>query len=145
MAGRPSLDPERQAQARVYSRLRRRVGLLEMALGLGYLLLWIVSGAAMQLADRISQAFPSQWPVSLVLTAACLGVPWFLITLPFGYHTGFHLPHRFGQSTQTLGGWLIDLAKSLLVGLCFGVPLLVGLYAIIRARPRLLWAIAPAR
>jgi len=115
-----------------------------MALGLGYLLLWIVTGAAMQLAGRISQAFLSQWPVSLVLTAACLGVPWFLITLPLGYYAGFHLPHRFGQSTQTIGGWLIDLAKSLLVGVCLGVPLLVGLYAIIRAWPDAWWAIAGA-
>ena len=98
-----------------------------MALGLGYLLLWIVSGAAMQLAGRISQAFLSQWPVTLVLTAACLGVPWFLITLPLGYNAGFHLPHRFGQSTQTIGAWLIDLAKSLLIGVCLGVPHLVGL------------------
>ncbi|HLB79999.1 MAG TPA: hypothetical protein VJJ77_05810, partial [Dongiaceae bacterium] len=73
------------------------MGLLEMALGLGYLLLWIVSGASMQLAGRISQAFLSQWPVSLVLTAACLGAPWFLITLPLGYYAGFALPHRFGQ------------------------------------------------
>src|SRR3990172_6624023 len=142
MAGRPSLDPERQAQARVYSRLRRRVGLLEMALGSGYLLLGLVGGAAMQIADRISQALPSPWPVSLVLTAACLGLPWFLITLPLGYYAGFHLPHRFGQSTQTIGGWLIDLAKSLLVGVCLGVPLLVGLYAIMRAWPDAWWAIA---
>ncbi len=115
-----------------------------MALGLGYLLLWIVSGAAMQLAGRISQAFLSQWPVSLVLTAACLGVPWFLITLPLGYYAGFHLPHRFGQSTQTMEGWLIDLAKSFLVGVCLGVPLLVGLYAIMRAWPDVWWAIAGA-
>src|SRR3972149_6021502 len=123
MAGRPSLDPERQAQARVYSRLRRRVGLLEMALGLGYVLLWLVSGSAMQIADRISQAFPSTWPVSLVLTAACLGVPWFLITLPLGYYAGFHLPHRFGQSTQTMEGGIIGLAKRLLFAVGHGGPI----------------------
>src|SRR3970040_1680464 len=130
MAGRPSLDPQRQAQARVYSRLRRRVGLLEMALGLGYLLLWLVNGAAGQLAGRGSPTFLPQWPVSLVLTAPCLGVPWFLIPLPLGYYAGFHLPHRFGQSTQTIGGWVIHPGKRLPVGVCRGVPHPVGVYAL---------------
>src|SRR3972149_10507494 len=113
-----------------------------MGLGLAYLVLWIVSGAAVQIAGRIGEAFPSPWPISLVLMAGCLGVPWFLITLPIGYYAGFHLPHRFGQSTQTIDGWVIDLAKSLLVGVCLGVPLLVGLYALIRAWPDAWWAIA---
>ena len=141
-AERPHLDPERQLQAKVYSRLRRRVGLLEMALGLAYLVSWIETGAAVSLSGRISQAIPSAWPVSLVLMAAALGVPWFLITLPFGYYAGFSLPHRFGQSTQSIGGWLIDLAKSLGVGACLGIPLLVGLYAIMGAWPDTWWATA---
>jgi STE24 endopeptidase len=141
---RPRLDLERQAQAKVYSRLQRRVGLLEMALGLAYLLLWIGTGAAVQLAGSIGQALPRSWPAELVTMAVCLAVPWFLVTLPFGYYTGFHLPHRFGQSTQTLSGWLTDLAKSLLVGACLGLPLLLGLYAVMRAWPQTWWAIAGA-
>ena len=143
-AERPHLDLQRQAQAKVYSRLRRRLGLLEMALGLVYLVVWIGTGAAARLPGRLGEGSPWPWPLSLILVAGCVAVPWFLITLPFGYYGGFHLPHRFGQSTQTIGGWLIDLAKSLLVGVCLGVPLLVGLYAIMRAWPDTWWAIAGA-
>jgi STE24 endopeptidase len=139
---RPHLDLERQALAKVYSRLRRRVALLEMALGLAYLVLWIISGAAVSVSDGISQAVSAAWPVALVLMAVCVGVPWFLITLPFGYYAGFSLPHRFGQSTQSIGGWLVDLAKGLAVGVCLGVPLLVGLYAVLRAWPDAWWVIA---
>jgi STE24 endopeptidase len=120
------------------------VGLIEMALGLAYLVLWIGTGAALQLADWIDEAFPSTWPVSLILMAGCLALPWFLITLPFGYYAGFHLPHRFGQSTQSIGAWLLDQAQSLLVGVCLGLPLLVGLYAVMRAWPDAWWAIAGA-
>jgi len=113
-----------------------------MALGLGYLLLWIGTGAALQLAGRIDDAFPQSWPLELITMAACLAVPWFVVAIPFGFYTGFQLPQRFGQSTQTLGGWAVDLAKSLLIGACLGVPLLLGLYAVMRAWPQAWWAIA---
>jgi STE24 endopeptidase len=74
--------------------------------------------------------------------AVCLAVPWYLISLPFDYYTGFHLPHRFGQSNQALASWIVDLLKGLLVGGCLGLPLLIGLYAIIRNWPEAWWAIA---
>jgi STE24 endopeptidase len=106
---RPQLDTERQTRARLYSRLRRRVGLLELFLGLAYLGLLIGTGAAGRLASQLDIVSGGSWPVTLVLMAGCLALPWFLVTLPFGYYTGFHLPHRFGQSTQTLEGWLADL------------------------------------
>lgn len=141
---RPRLDPERQAQARLYSRLRRRVGLLELFLGLAYLGLWVGTGASEQLASQLAVASGGSWPVTLALMAGCLALPWFLLTLPFGYYTGFHLPHRFGQSTQTLGGWVADLGKGALVGVAIGLPALLGLYAFLRARPDTWWAIAGA-
>jgi STE24 endopeptidase len=143
-ADRPRLDAERQTQARLYSRLRRRVGLLEMFLGLAYLGLWIGTGAAERLAIQLDAASGGSWPVTLVLMAGCLALPWFLMNLPFGYYAGFHLPHRFGQSTQTLEGWVADLVKSGVVGIALGLPVLLGLYAILRARPETWWAIAGA-
>ena len=139
---RPQLDLERQAQAKVYARLRRRLALSETAVGLVYLGLWIGTGLAAQLAARIGEAVPGSWPIELVLIAGCLAVPWLLVSLPFDYVVGFRLPHRFGQSNQRLAGWVIDLVKSLILGACLGIPLLLGLYAVMRAWPEAWWAIA---
>jgi len=139
---RPRLDLARQGQAKIYSRLRRRAALVETGLGLVYLILWVVTGAAGQITDRIGAAFSAGWASDLVLMAVCLAVPWYLISLPFDYYTGFHLPHRFGQSNQALASWIVDLLKGLLVGGCLGLPLLIGLYAIIRNWPEAWWAIA---
>jgi STE24 endopeptidase len=136
------LDLARQGQAKIYSRLRRRAALVETGLGLVYLILWVVTGAAGQITDRIGAAFSAGWASDLVLMAVCLAVPWYLISLPFDYYTGFHLPHRFGQSSQALASWIVDLLKGLLVGGCLGLPLLIGLYAIIRNWPEAWWAIA---
>lgn len=126
----------------MYSRLRRRAGLTELALGFIYLALWLATGASERVAASIGDLPLRSWPLDLVLTAVCLALPWFLITLPFDYYTGFHLPHRFGQSTQSLRSWLTDLTKGLLLGACLGLPLLIGLYAIMRSWPNAWWAIA---
>lgn len=139
---RPRLDLARQGQAKIFSRLRRRAALVEAGVGLVYLILWVVTGPAGQITDRIGAAFSAGWTSDLVLIAVCVAVPWFLISLPFGLYTGFHLPHRFGQSNQALASWIVDLLKGLLLGACLGLPLLIGLYAIIRNWPEAWWAIA---
>ena len=138
---RPTLDLERQGQAKIYSRLRRRVGLLEMVLSPLYLLTWIRSGAAIELAAW-SRGLWNSWPSTLLVVAGGISLLWFLISLPIAYYAGFHLPHRFGQSTQTLAGWVSDLAKGILVGAAIGIPVLLGLYAIMDAWPDVWWAIA---
>jgi STE24 endopeptidase len=139
---RPTLDHERQAQAKVYSRLRRRVGICELLLAPVYLLLWIGTGAAADLSTLVSAIAPGSWPVAVLVVAAAISLPWFLVTLPTSYYTGFHLPHRFGQSTQTLTAWVTDGAKALAVGACVGVPVLLGLYGILRAWPEAWWIVA---
>ena len=46
----------------------------------------------------------------------------FLLTLPLGYYSGFVLPHRFGQSNQTLKDWIVDQLKGMAAAVKFGVP-----------------------
>jgi STE24 endopeptidase len=139
---RPTLDLERQAQARVYSRLRRRAGLCELLLAPVYLLVWVGTGVAADVSTRASAMAPGSWAVAVLVVAAAVSLPWFLITLPLSYYTGFHLPHRFGQSTQTPAAWVTDMAKGLAVGACVGVAVLLGLFGILRAWPEAWWIVA---
>ena len=139
MAERPLLDPKRQGEAKEFSRLGRRLGLFEMALGIAYLLFWVSSGSGVALAGGLQAALPGAWPIPLVATAACLAIPWSVITLPLGYYAGFLLPHRFGQSNQTRSSWVLDQIKGFLVGILLGLPLLVGLYGMMRLWPETWW------
>ncbi|HMK09498.1 MAG TPA: M48 family metalloprotease, partial [Anaerolineales bacterium] len=135
---RPRLDVERQAQAGAYARLQRRVGFAQTGLGLLYLMAWVVSGVA----GRLTAVAGGSWAAELALVAVCLGLPWLLISLPIDYESGFRLPHRFGQSTQSLRDWLLDLVKGLILAACLGLPLLLGLYAVMRTWPQAWWGIA---
>ena len=72
------------------------------------------------------------------------GAIYFVIDLPLSFYSGFTLPHRFGQSNQTLRGWVIDQIKGLAVGGVIGVLLLEVIYAVLRAFPDTWWIWAAA-
>ncbi len=78
----------------------------------------------------------------MLLTGAAIGLPYSLATAPLSYYRGFILPHRYDLSTQSLGEWLIDQLKGMAVSLALGIPLLIGLYAVIRAAPETWWLLA---
>lgn len=141
-----SLDPERQAQARQYAAVRRRLMVVELALGATYLALWLAAGWAVRVrhALEITSPFAGAWWLVLLGTAAGLGLPWLIASLPLSYHSGFRLPHRYGLSTQTVRGWIADQLKGLGLSAVIGVPLLVGLYAVIRWQPGSWWLLAAA-
>jgi STE24 endopeptidase len=62
-----------------------------------------------------------------------------LLELPLAYYSGFALPHRYGQSNQTLGGWVKDQVLSLALSAVFGLPILSATYWLLRATGDLWW------
>ncbi len=63
----------------------------------------------------------------LVGTMILLGLP----NLPFEWWSQFRLEARFGFNKSTLGLWITDHVKSLLLGLVIGFPLAWGLLALV--------------
>jgi len=133
-----NLDPEKQESAKRYARIRRRMYVLDIALGGLYLLWWLVSGTSILLEGSISELNVG-WAAELILIAFLIFLPWTILFLPLDFYSGYILPHRFGLSTQDIRGWLTDLLKSFGVSILLGVPLLVGLYALIRVFPETWW------
>ena len=133
-----NLDPEKQESAKRYARIRRRMYVLDIALGGLYLLWWLVSGTSILLEGSISDLNVG-WAAELILIAFLIFLPWTILFLPLDFYSGYILPHRFGLSTQDIRGWLTDLLKSFGVSILLGVPLLVGLYALIRVFPETWW------
>jgi STE24 endopeptidase len=135
----PSLDPERQVQARRYAKISRRLWAAGTAVAALYLIIWLAFDLAAA-AARSPLLAACPWPLTLIAVAASLGVPYILLSLPLGFYQGFVLPHRFGISTQTLGSWVSDQVRGAALGAMIGTPLLLGLYALIRAQPQTWWA-----
>ena len=118
-----TLDPEKQKQAKQYARIRRRLWVVDTIFSALYFLAWIYFGWSISLRATLTNLTTNDW-LLVPLFVAIFGGIFFLLNLPLGYYSGFVLPHRFGQSNQTLRDWLVDQIKGLAVGAPLGLILL---------------------
>lgn len=132
------LDPEKQKQAKEYARIRRRLWLVDTAVGAVYVFAWLLLGWSVTLRDWLMTFTTNQWIIVPAYMAVFGGV-YFLITLPLSYYSGFTLPHRFGQSNQVLKDWVLDLLKGLAIGAPIGLILIELLYLALRVTGDLWW------
>jgi STE24 endopeptidase len=139
-----TLDPERQQKAKEYARIRRRLLLVDLALGGVFVLAWLFSGASLWLGNQVV-GWVGQYPLwvssllSVALYAAVFGAIYGLLDAPLSYYSGFVLPHRYGLSVQTWRAWLWDRAKGAALGGILGLVLLEVMYALLRASPHWWW------
>ncbi len=133
-----TLTPERRTKAIAYSRAQYALYFLGTLLSLGvYLLLWVsrVSPLFRKWALRASSRLILQCLVFVPLFVALAS----LLNFPLDYYHSFVLEHRFDLSTQTLGSWIGDWAKSLGVTIVFSVIGGWVFYALVRRSPRRWW------
>ncbi|RLC55497.1 MAG: hypothetical protein DRI80_17715 [Chloroflexota bacterium] len=133
-----SLDPERQEKAREYARIRRWLLLADLGLAAAFVLVMLFSGLSSHLAARIQAVVPWRPAVVALYTLAFFGA-YGLLDLPLSFYSGFVLPHRYGLSTQTLGGWLLDLVKGAVVGGIVGLTAMEVMYWLLAAFPSTWW------
>ena len=138
-----TIDMERQKQARVYARIRRRLMLVDLVMGGVYTAAWLVFGWAVALRSALEGITQNPW-LLVLLFALVFGGLYTVFELPLSYYSGFVLPHRFGQSNQTLRGWIIDQIKGMLVSAPLGLILLEIVYWLLRVAPQTWWLWAGA-
>ena len=135
------LDPEKQKQAKQYARIRRRLWLVDTIFSALYALAWLFLGWASALRNWLTDSwslFMNPW-LLVPAFVFVLGAIYSLINLPLSYYSGFVLPHRFGQSNQSLRDWVIDQLKGLAVGAPISLILLELLYLALRVTGDLWW------
>lgn len=132
------LDQERQQRAREYARISRWLFVVDLVLGATYVISWIVLGWSPWLRNQIQAITQAVW-LSVPLFAVGFGLPYSIITAPLSYYSGFVLPHKYGQSTQTLKAWLWDQLKGLLLASTLGLIVLEVVYALLIIFPATWW------
>ena len=143
MSPAPTLDPERQTKAKAYARLRRRLFFVNLGLSGMVTLAWLIFGWSAALKGGLLTFTRNDW-----LLVAAFGAIFYLsfaaLELPLEYYSGFVLPHRYDQSTETLGGWAKDQLLGLLLTAVIGLPVLEGVYWLLRVTGPLWWMWAAA-
>jgi STE24 endopeptidase len=92
-----------------------------------------------KLVTLAGRPFGDHWVARAVLGGLAVVVVVELLTLPFAAWRHAVLT-RYGLSTQSWGGWLVDVLKSYAVGAVIGSIALLGFYTVVRLMPRWWWA-----
>ena len=127
-----------------YHRLGRRAGILS-TLWTGVILLGLLlTGASAALRDWTTRTVGTDPTLILVVYVLLLSLAFDAATLPFGFYRGFLLERRYGLSTETMGHWLKDHAKAVLIGVLFAELGAVFVYFALWNWPVWWWTIAGA-
>ena len=131
----PRLNSRRQKLARKYSRLTRRLSLIEMAIVGIIMLVLVFGGLSVKLSYFLS--FPQPWASALyfIILAAGLGI----ITMPLTYYQGFILPRQYGLSHQKFRAWLADRAKASALSLVLSLAVVIFVYWLLQSFPDTWW------
>lgn len=128
-------------EAQRYNRIRRYLGIADVAVGLGVLLALLITGWTGTLRDIAYQGAHQNYVLAVFLYVTALMVISKIIGFGLDYY-GFRLEHRFKLSNQRFSSWLWDEFKGWLVGLVLAVVLVEIVYYIIRASQQYWWLIA---
>jgi hypothetical protein len=130
-----TLDPEKQKQAKEYARIGRRLWLVDTAFSAVYALAWLFLGWSISLRIWLSTLITDNWSLTvgadwllIAFFIAVFGGIYAILNLPLSYYSGFVLPHRYGQSNQSIKDWVIDQIKGLAIAIPLGLLLLELLY-----------------
>ncbi|MCD8482007.1 MAG: M48 family peptidase, partial [Verrucomicrobia bacterium] len=117
------IGKETYAKSVNYTRAKIRFGLVETLFDNVLLAVVLISGLLPWLWSALGNAEASalwQQVLSLMLILFLLGLP----GIPFSLYGQFRLEERFGFNKMTLGLWLSDRFKGMILALVLGFPLL---------------------
>ncbi len=110
----------------------------DLALSTALTLAWLLLGWSRWLTAWLAGLTPNDW-LRVAAFGALFGLFFTVAGLPLEYYSGFVLPHRYGQSTETLAGWVKDQLLGLGLGALLGLPMLEGVYWALRATGGTWW------
>jgi STE24 endopeptidase len=132
------LTPEQRERSDAYFEGGYVLLLVDLLYGLAMAWLLLRTRLSARMRNRADRA-TSNASLRPVLYAAQYVVVAAVLAFPLTLYVGFFREHAYGLATQTLGAWLVDELKELVIAVIF-VSLGVGvLYAVIRRFPRTWW------
>jgi STE24 endopeptidase len=128
-------------EARRYNRIHRWLEFSDFVLGLGFLLVLLLSGWNAVLRDWAYRAAFQNYTLAVFFYVFMLMLGGKLLGIGLDYY-GLRLERNFHLSTQKNRSWLWDEVKGFLVGLVFAVIIAELLYFTIRQSPQHWWLLS---
>ena len=136
-----TVAPPDSPEVRKYNRIRRWLGIADFVLGLGLLLVLLLTGWTGSIRDAAYSLASQGYVLAVFLYVVILVLIAKALSLGMDYYD-FHLEHRYALSNQRLRSWAWDEVKGLLLTLVLAGLLVELLYFIIRQFPQHWWVVA---
>jgi STE24 endopeptidase len=125
-----------------YHRLQRRAGLGATVLGVLFLVLVSVTGAAASLGATLHASLGSSRALVAAVFAVVLLLAHELLSLPFAYYRGVTLERRYGLSSENRAHWWGTHFKALVLGGVLTILAAVVLASLLAWSPERWWLLA---
>ena len=136
------LSPVDSPDARRYNRIHRRLSMADVGLGLGLMLVLLLTGWSQSLRDLAFRVARGQ-NYLLALFVYLFFLTLLSKALGLGIDTyGFRLEHQYHLSNQRWRGWMWDELKGLFVSLVISAILAEIFYFLVRTFPQSWWVLA---
>jgi STE24 endopeptidase len=129
------------SDARLYHRLLRRIGFVDIGLGLALMVLLLATDWTSSIRNLAFRLAGDRHALALLIYTAILMLLTKLLSLGLEYYS-FLIEHRFHLSNQRLRGWIWDQAKSFAITFVLFQLLAQMIYAVIRWQPQWWWVTA---
>jgi STE24 endopeptidase len=139
LAALGQLPSEQVAHARAFRAALRPAVYGALLVGLAVVVALGFTSLGARLVEFAGRPFGGHWIARALLGGLAVLLVVDLVALPFAAWRHVVVV-RYGLSTQSWGGWAVDLAKSYAVGAVIGAIALLGFFTVVRLVPRWWWA-----
>ncbi len=134
-----AVTPDEHRKAADYSIAKTRLFLVEFGVDVLFLLVLTLGGLLQWFDATLAAALDGRGYAHGLLLFACFGVAGFLVGLPFSLYRIFVLEARFGFNKTTPALFLSDLAKSTVLAIVIGGPVLFAVLWLMSAMGERWW------
>ncbi len=125
-------------KAKRYNRIRITLSFLETVLLFVFAAIIVLSGLSRTIAELAHGASDNDY-LALLMFAAAFGLLEIAVVLPLSVYSGYVLEHRYDLSNQSVGRWMWEETKSVLVSIPILAPLLLVFYFFLKELGTLWW------
>ncbi|NWH03894.1 M48 family metallopeptidase [Desulfobacter latus] len=133
-------DRKRYEQSQHYLKATTRLGTITSTIDLGILLLFWFLGGFGALDHFVRGTGWSSMGCGLLFIGILAGCK-FIISLPFSIYATFVIEEKFGFNKTTPRLFVLDLLKSMILSLAFGIPLLSAIFWFLESTGPWAWII----
>lgn len=138
IAAPPLASTSRTSEAKQYTRTKLMLGVGSSLLSFVVVLAIVLSGLSKEFASWAQELADNEY-VSVLLFLLAVGATESVVTLPLSFYSGYIIEHRYGLSNQTVGRWVGERTKALLVAAPLMAIISVVLYFCLKNYGMLWW------